>query len=60
MQDRREAKSVAVTWPVYPGLSDYVRLVNEGVATYFSFWNLWLEIGRKCRSRSPGGGENRR
>jgi hypothetical protein len=48
MQDRRHTKTIATTWPVYPGPSDYLRLLNESVATCFSFWNVWTAFGRKC------------
>jgi hypothetical protein len=48
MQDRRHSKTVAATWPVYPGPSDYLRLVNESVATCLSFWNVWMAFGRQC------------
>jgi len=50
MQDRRRSKTFASTWPV-SGPSDYIRLMSEGVATYFSFWNVWTAFGRKCASR---------
>jgi len=49
MQDRRRSKTFAGTWPV-SGPSDYMRLMGESVATYFSFWNVWTAFGRKCVS----------
>ncbi|MCB1772479.1 MAG: hypothetical protein KDI88_02600 [Gammaproteobacteria bacterium] len=58
MQDRREPRAIAATWPVYGGPSDYMRLVNEGIATCFSFWNLWLAFGRSCTA--PRSTEKRR
>lgn len=56
MQKSSKASPSAVRVPLSYSVTDMMRLMGEGVATYLSYWNLLFALERQF---GPGHSRNR-